>query len=50
MKPSACFISGLTLLLIILRTFLEDRVLQAGLTGYPAYARQVRCRLFPGLW
>jgi len=42
--------SGLCALLLILRTALEDRTLQAGLTGYQEYARQVRYRLLPGIW
>jgi protein-S-isoprenylcysteine O-methyltransferase Ste14 len=37
-------------LLLILRTFLEDRTLQAELPGYAEYARKVRFRLLPGLW
>jgi protein-S-isoprenylcysteine O-methyltransferase Ste14 len=37
-------------LLIILRTALEDRTLQAELPGYAEYARQVRYRLLPGVW
>jgi protein-S-isoprenylcysteine O-methyltransferase Ste14 len=36
--------------LIILRTALEDRTLQAELPGYAEYARQVRYRLVPGVW
>lgn len=36
--------------LLILRTALEDRTLQAELTGYADYAHQVPYRLFPGLW
>ncbi|HNT53381.1 MAG TPA: isoprenylcysteine carboxylmethyltransferase family protein [Anaerolineaceae bacterium] len=42
--------SGLGVLLLILRTALEDRTLQAELPGYADYARQVRQRLLPGLW
>jgi len=37
-------------ILIILRTALEDRTLQAELNGYTDYARQVRFRLLPGIW
>jgi protein-S-isoprenylcysteine O-methyltransferase Ste14 len=36
--------------LITIRTVLEDRTLQAGLAGYPDYARRVHCRLLPGIW
>ena len=42
--------SGLSAILLILRTALEDRTLQAELTGYADYARQVRHRLLPGIW
>jgi len=44
------FASGLSAILLILRTALEDRTLQAELTGYADYARQVRHRLLPGIW
>jgi protein-S-isoprenylcysteine O-methyltransferase Ste14 len=37
-------------LLIILRTVLEDRTLQAELAGYKEYAARVRVRLIPGAW
>lgn len=37
-------------LMILLRTSLEDRTLQAELPGYADYARQVRYRLLPGVW
>jgi protein-S-isoprenylcysteine O-methyltransferase Ste14 len=42
--------TGLALCLLILRTALEDRTLQAELEGYDAYAARVRYRLVPGLW
>ncbi len=42
--------SGVNALLLILRTALEDRTLQAELSGYAEYARQVRYRLLPGIW
>jgi protein-S-isoprenylcysteine O-methyltransferase Ste14 len=42
---------GLTAVaLIVIRTILEDRLLQAELAGYPEYTRQVRYRLVPGVW
>lgn len=41
---------GLGAILLILRTALEDRTLQAELAGYADYARQVRHRLLPGIW
>lgn len=46
----ALAIGGVTVALLILRTALEDRALQAELSGYRAYAHQVRYRLLPGLW
>jgi protein-S-isoprenylcysteine O-methyltransferase Ste14 len=46
----ALAISGLNAILLILRTALEDRALQAELAGYVEYARQVRYRLLPGIW
>jgi len=46
----ALIASGLCVILLILRTAFEDRSLQAELTGYVDYARQVRYRLIPGIW
>jgi protein-S-isoprenylcysteine O-methyltransferase Ste14 len=40
----------LSILLICLRTALEDRTLHRELSGYTEYARRVRYRLVPGLW
>ena len=37
-------------IVIVIRTVLEDRTLQAGLPGYTAYAQRVRYRLMPGVW
>jgi protein-S-isoprenylcysteine O-methyltransferase Ste14 len=39
----------LTLLLIV-RTYFEDRTLHAELEGYPGYAKQTPYRLIPGIW
>jgi protein-S-isoprenylcysteine O-methyltransferase Ste14 len=36
--------------LMVIRTALEDRTLQAELPGYAEYSRQVRYRLLPGVW
>ncbi len=44
----ALIVSGLSVVLLILRTALEDRTLQAELIGYADYARQVRYRLAAG--
>ncbi len=38
------------ILLYIVRTALEDRVLQAELPGYIEYAKRTRYRLLPGIW
>jgi protein-S-isoprenylcysteine O-methyltransferase Ste14 len=46
----AILASGVCVILLILRTALEDRTLQAELTGYKDYARKVRFRLVPGIW
>jgi protein-S-isoprenylcysteine O-methyltransferase Ste14 len=40
----------LAVALIVVRTALEDRTLQAELSGYAQYAQQVRYRLIPGVW
>jgi protein-S-isoprenylcysteine O-methyltransferase Ste14 len=40
----------LATLLLILRTFLEDKTLRKELKGYEGYARRVRYRLVPGIW
>ncbi len=46
----AMIASGLSALLLVLRTALEDRTLQEELIGYGDYARKVRYRLLPGIW
>lgn len=43
-------LSVVTAILLMVRTALEDRMLQAELEGYSAYSRRVRYRLVPGLW
>lgn len=40
----------LLLVVLVWRTSLEDRTLQAELPGYSDYARRVRYRLLPGIW
>jgi protein-S-isoprenylcysteine O-methyltransferase Ste14 len=42
--------SGVCVLLLILRTALEDRALQAELAGFKDYARQMGYRQAPGIW
>ena len=46
----ALFVGIAILLLFVVRTVLEDRMLQAGLTGYREYATKVRFRLVPFVW
>ncbi|MCC7446194.1 MAG: isoprenylcysteine carboxylmethyltransferase family protein [Anaerolineae bacterium] len=41
---------GISAVLFVVRTALEDRTLQTELAGYADYARRVRYRLMPGLW
>jgi protein-S-isoprenylcysteine O-methyltransferase Ste14 len=43
-------ISTFSVILLFLRTALEDSTLRAELSGYAEYARQVRWRLLPGVW
>jgi protein-S-isoprenylcysteine O-methyltransferase Ste14 len=42
--------AGLIAALFVVRTALEDRMLHEELSGYRAYASQVRHRLLPGIW
>ena len=42
--------TGLLVCVIVVRTALEDRTLQAELEGYRDYAGRVRYRLLPGIW
>jgi protein-S-isoprenylcysteine O-methyltransferase Ste14 len=42
--------AGFVVGLIIVRTFLEDKTLQAELDGYREYSREVKFRLLPGVW
>lgn len=43
-------LSLLLMLLLILRTYFEDRTLHLELDGYPEYAKQTRYRLIPRIW
>jgi len=43
-------VSVLLFALFVARAGLEDRVLQAELSGYAEYAKRVRKRLIPGIW
>jgi protein-S-isoprenylcysteine O-methyltransferase Ste14 len=40
----------LFVVLLIARTYLEDRTLHAELPGYPEYAKETRYRLIPRIW
>lgn len=42
--------AGTYTLLMIIRTWLEDRTLHEELDGYSEYANRIRYRLFPGIW
>jgi protein-S-isoprenylcysteine O-methyltransferase Ste14 len=42
--------AGLVMGLMVVRTTLEDKTLQAELDGYKDYAARVRYRLLPGVW
>ena len=46
----ALVVSVFSTILLVVRTALEDRTLQAQLAGYADYARRVRQRLIPGIW
>ncbi|RLA69484.1 MAG: isoprenylcysteine carboxylmethyltransferase family protein [Epsilonproteobacteria bacterium] len=46
----ALIISLFLTVLLIIRTYLEDRTLHAELDGYPEYAKQTTYRLIPGIW
>ena len=46
----ALILSVFLTLLLIIRTYFEDRTLHAELEGYPEYAKQTRYRLIPGIW
>jgi protein-S-isoprenylcysteine O-methyltransferase Ste14 len=41
---------GVMILLLIVRTSLEDRTLRNELEGYTEYAQRVKYRLLPGVW
>jgi len=42
--------AGIYLILVVLRTSLEDKTLSRELTGYTEYSKRVRYRLFPWVW
>jgi len=46
----AVLLGAVCAVLMVIRTALEDKTLQAELTGYREYALRVRYRLVPGVW
>jgi len=42
--------AAVIVIVIVIRTALEDRTLQAELPGYAEYAQHVHYRLVPGVW
>jgi protein-S-isoprenylcysteine O-methyltransferase Ste14 len=46
----ALTVSGAMIVLVVVRTALEDRALQAELPGYSEFVAQTPYRLFPGVW
>jgi protein-S-isoprenylcysteine O-methyltransferase Ste14 len=46
----ALILGGLSALLMVVRTVLEDKMLLNELDGYKEYSRRVRYRLLPGVW
>jgi protein-S-isoprenylcysteine O-methyltransferase Ste14 len=42
--------AAVNIVLLIIRTYLEDRTLQKELPGYADYAQKTRFRLVPGIW
>jgi len=42
--------AGATLIIIGIRTYLEDRTLRSELTGYKEYSSRVKYRLFRPIW
>ena len=48
--PYVCLTAMVISAVIVLRTYLEDRMLQEKLDGYLDYAQHVPYRLIPGIW
>ena len=42
--------SAVTIIILVIRTYLEDITLQKELPGYQEYAKKVKYRLLPGVW
>ena len=48
--PWAFLPAAFLMIVLVIRTSLEDRTLQDELSGYRDYAKRVRYRLLPGVW
>ncbi len=48
--PYVCLTAVVVAIIIVVRTHLEDKMLQEKLDGYQEYTQQVRYRLIPGIW
>ncbi len=48
--PHVCVTAAIIAIIIVIRTFLEDRMLKENLEGYAKYAEKVRYRLIPYIW
>ena len=42
--------AGIMIILLVIRTFFEDKTLQSELSGYSEYAKKVKYRLLPKVW
>lgn len=49
-SSAALAVSGMMVVLFVVRTALEDRTLRAELPGYQAFCERTRFRLLPGVW
>ena len=51
LSSASAFVPALlAVILLVIRTALEDRTLRAELPGYAEYTDRVRFRLIPGIW
>jgi len=46
----ALILAAFLTVLLVIRTYLEDRTLHSELKGYPEYAKRTHYRLIPGIW
>ena len=40
----------LVTIIMVIRTYMEDKLLINELPGYPEYTKEVKFRLIPGIW